>query len=49
MIDSNGKVVTTGVGNLYDVKPFETKLFDAEAAYSGTFSKCEIEVGFSTP
>jgi hypothetical protein len=49
VIDSSGKVVATGVANLDDVKPYQTRLFDAEAVYSGAFSKCEIEVGFSTP
>ena len=47
--DASGNVVATGTGFVSDLGPYQTKIFDAEAVYSGDFVKCDIQVGAKIP
>jgi len=49
VLDSNGDVVATGVGIISNIEAFETKIFDASALYSGSFSTCKIQVESKLP
>ena len=49
LLDADGNVVATGAGFVSDLGPYQTKIFDAEAVYSGNFVKCDIEVGTKVP
>src|SRR5579885_777544 len=49
IIDSNGNVVATGNDMIDNIGPYQTKIFDATAIYSGDFAKCEIEIGNVSP
>ena len=49
LIDASGRVVATGLDSLYDVGARQTKIFDAEAIYSGQYAKCEIEIYGTVP
>lgn len=42
--DTNGHDLATGYGNISDIKPHETKMFNAVTRFSGNFSSCEIQV-----
>ena len=44
VIDSAGNVVATGDGMIQDIEPYQTRIFDVGAFYSGNFVRCEIEV-----
>jgi len=49
LLDANGNVVATGAGFVSDIGPYQTKIFDAEAVYSGDFVKCDIQVSTKIP
>lgn len=40
----DGQVLATGNGNISDVKPHETKIFNAITRFSGDFSSCTIQI-----
>ena len=42
--DKNGNVLATGNGNISDIKPHETKIFNAITRFSGTFHSCTIQI-----
>ena len=49
VLDSNWHILSTGYGNISDVKPHETKAFTAVARFSGNFSSCTIQVDNAIP
>ena len=49
LINENGNVVATGVTIIENMGAYQTKIFDAEAVYSGQFAKCNIEVMSTIP
>ena len=49
VLDSNWHILSTGYGNISDVKPHETKAFTAVARFSGDFSSCTIQVDNAIP
>ncbi|MCH8915845.1 MAG: hypothetical protein IIA82_08405 [Thaumarchaeota archaeon] len=44
VLDADGAVLATGIGVISNVEAYQTKLFEATAAYTGPFTKCEIQV-----
>lgn len=44
LLDDKGTVVATGNGDITDIAPYQTKIFETTAIYSGQFSKCEVQV-----
>jgi len=44
VIGSDGSVIATGNGFLFNVGAHDTRIFEAIAAYSGSFKSCQIEV-----
>ena len=44
VLGADGKVEATGIENLYDVEPFETRLFYIDSVYKGDYSSCEVQV-----
>ena len=42
--DKNGNVLATGNGYISDIKPHETKTFNAITRFSSTFSSCTIQI-----
>ena len=49
VLDKNGQILSTGYGNISDVKPHEIKEFSAVARFSGSFSSCMIQVDSAIP
>jgi len=49
IIDSKGDVVATGAGIISNIKPYETKIFDASGFYSDDFKSCTIQVDARLP
>jgi len=49
LIDEKGNVVATGVANIENIGAYQTRIFDAEAVYSGQFAKCDIEIMYTLP
>lgn len=49
VLDSNWHILSTGYGNISDVKPHETKSFTAVARFSGNYSSCTIQVDNAIP
>lgn len=49
VLDKNWHILSTGYGNISDVKPHETKSFTAVARYSGNYSSCTIQVDNAIP
>ena len=47
--DRNGQVLAAGSGNISDIKPHETKIFNAITRFSGNFSSCTIQVDNAIP
>lgn len=47
--DRNGQVLAAGSGNISDIKPHETKIFNAITRFSGSFSSCTIQVDNAIP
>jgi len=45
IIDSQDRVVATGIGSLNNVQPNEKRLFDADALWDRSFKECVIEIG----
>ena len=42
--DKNGQVIATGNGDISNIKPHETKIFNAITRFSGNFSSCTIQI-----
>ena len=42
--DKNDNVLATGSGYISDIKPHETKTFNAITRFSSTFSSCTIQI-----
>jgi len=49
VLDKNWHILSTGYGNISDVKPHETKSFTAVARFSGNYSSCTIQVDNAIP
>ena len=49
VLDSNWHILSTGYGDISDVKPHETKSFTAVARFSGNYSSCTIQVDNAIP
>jgi len=47
--DKNGQVLATGNGNISDIKPHETKIFNAITRFSGNFSSCTVQIDSAIP
>ena len=47
--DKDGHVLATGNGNISDIKPHETKIFNAITRFSGNFSSCTIQIDSVIP
>lgn len=47
--DAQGHVLAVGSGHISDVKPHQTKGFDAIARFSGNFTSCTIVVDSAIP
>lgn len=45
----DGQVIATGNGNISDIKPHETKTFNAITRFSGNFSSCAIQIDSVIP
>ena len=45
----DGQVLATGNGNISDIKPHETKIFDAITRFSGNFTSCAIQIDSVIP
>ena len=45
----DGQVLATGNGNISDIKPHETKIFNAITRFSGDFSSCTIQIDSVIP
>jgi hypothetical protein len=46
LLDSNKKIVATGIGSITQMNAYETKYFDAVAFYEGAFTSCEVQIEF---
>ncbi len=49
ILDHNGRIVATGVGDVSNIGPFQTKMFDASASWDGNYKECIIEIDFAVP
>ena len=49
VLDNQDRIVATGLGNISDVAPYQTKMFSALAEWSGDFKECIVEVDTSFP
>ena len=49
VLDKNGQIISTGYGNISDVKPHEIKAFSAITRFSGNFSSCIVQVDSAIP
>ena len=49
ILDNNGRIVATGIGDVSNIAPYQTKMFDATAKWSGDFKECIIEVDTAFP
>jgi hypothetical protein len=49
VLDKNWHILSTGYGNISDVKAHETKSFTAVARFSGNYSSCTIQVDNAIP
>ena len=47
--DKNGQILATGNGNISNIKPHETKAFNAITRFSGNFSSCTIQIDNTIP
>lgn len=47
--DKDGQVLATGNGNISDIKPHETKIFNAITRFSGNFTLCTIQIDSVIP
>lgn len=41
---NNEQILATGNGYISDIKPHETKTFNAVTRFSGNFSSCSIQI-----
>ena len=46
LLDSNKKIVATGIGSITQMNAYETKYFDAVAFYEGSYSSCEVQIEY---
>lgn len=44
VIGYDGSVLATGIGTISNIGAYQTKIFDANAKWGGSFKSCEIEV-----
>ena len=49
VLDSQDRVVATGLTNINNVSPYQTKMFEANTDWSGDFKECIIEVHDAFP
>jgi len=49
VLDYQDRIVATGLGSVKNIGPFQTKIFDASASWSGDFKECIIEVDTAYP
>ena len=49
ILDNQGRIVSTGIGDVSNIGPYQTKMFDATTKWSGSFSECIIEVDSAIP
>jgi len=49
ILDNNDRIVATGIGSVSNVSPYQTKMFEASAQWSGNFKECIIEVDVAYP
>ncbi|MBT4326017.1 MAG: hypothetical protein HOD60_03790, partial [Candidatus Nitrosopelagicus sp.] len=49
VLDNQDRIVSTGIGTIYNIAPYQTKMFDASAEWSGDFKECIIEVNTAFP
>jgi hypothetical protein len=49
VLDNQDRIVSTGIGTIYNIAPYQTKMFDATAEWSGDFKECIIEVDTAFP
>jgi hypothetical protein len=49
VLDNQDRIVATGIGSISNVQPYQTKMFDANAEWSGLFKECIIEVDTAFP
>jgi len=49
VLDNQDRIVSTGIGTIYNIAPYQTKMFDASAEWSGDFKECIIEIDTAFP
>jgi hypothetical protein len=49
VLDYQDRIVSTGIGVVSNIAPYQTKMFDASAEWSGNFKECIIEVDTAFP
>ena len=49
ILDHSDRIVATGTGLVSNIGPYQTKIFDASAKWSGDFKECIIEVKTAYP
>jgi len=49
ILDHNGRIVATGLGDVSNIGPYQTKIFDASASWDGDYKECIIEVDTAHP
>jgi hypothetical protein len=49
ILDNSDRIVATGIGSVSNIGPYQTKMFDASAQWSGNFKECLIEIDFVVP
>jgi len=49
ILDSQGRIVATGLGDVSNIGPYQTKIFDASASWDGNYNECIIEVDTAYP
>jgi len=49
ILDHNDRIVATGTGLVSNIGPYQTKMFEASAEWSGNFKECIIEINTAYP
>jgi len=49
ILDHNGRIVATGLGDVSNIGPYQTKIFEASASWDGNYKECIIEIDVAYP
>jgi len=49
VLDYQDRIVSTGLGDVSNIGPYQTKIFEARAPWTGDFKECIIEVDWASP